>query len=143
MSVGESLDKTHYFTVANAFFPLVFPGNHSNPCGIFVIPAENSWKKSPVLPHRNNATLLQRNKVFYPSPGFCLVVTIFKVNKQIRLRRHDKIHFVPLVDFFCHRFLSNYTENDKSDKTIQNMDDFCQFCSFCQNVYQHNMNFCK
>ena len=58
MSVVESLDKTHYFTVANAFFPLVFPVNHSNPCGIFVIPAENSWKKSPVLPHRNNATLL-------------------------------------------------------------------------------------
>ena len=83
------------------------------------------------------------DKTLYPSPGFCLVVTIFKVNKQIRLRRHDKIHFVPLVDFFCHRFLSNYTENDKSDKTIQNMDDFCQFCSFCQNVYQHNMNFCK
>ena len=63
MSVVESLDKTHYFTVANAFFPLVFPGNHSNPCGIFVIPAENSWKKSPVLPHRNNA-ILSNSKFF-------------------------------------------------------------------------------
>ena len=63
MSVGESLDKTHYFTVANAFFPLVFPVNHSNPCGIFVIPAENSLQKTLVLPHQNKATL-SNSKIF-------------------------------------------------------------------------------
>ena len=80
MSVVESLDKTHYFTVANAFFPLVFPVNHSNPCGIFVIPAENSWKKSPVLPHRNNAILsilgLGRIPMYYFNFMQCLQVAI-------------------------------------------------------------------
>ena len=80
MSVGESLDKTHYFTVANAFFPLVFPGNHSNPCGIFVIPAENSWKKSPVLPHRNNATFL------------CLLLTAL-----YNVQRHLLISILPFI----------------------------------------------
>ena len=50
--------------------------------------------------------LVLSNNNIYPSPGFCLVVTIFKVNKQIRLRRHDKIHFVPLVDFFVTDFLA-------------------------------------
>ena len=50
MSVVESLDKTHYFTVANAFFPLVFP-------------AENSLQKTLVLPHQNKATL-SNSKIF-------------------------------------------------------------------------------
>ena len=88
MSVVESLDKTHYFTVANAFFPLVFPENHSNPCGIFVIPAENSWKKSPVLPHRNNAIFtigLETFECFPTKYALCLeiandVSSLFNIN---------------------------------------------------------------